>query len=65
MSRLSAWLAERAPIQLDTLSDLTNEPVPGHLRRWWFALGGTAAFLFAIQILTGILLLFYYVPEPG
>jgi quinol-cytochrome oxidoreductase complex cytochrome b subunit len=65
MSRLSAWLADRAPVNWGQLGHLTNEPVPGHLRRWWFALGGTAAFLFGVQILTGILLLFYYVPEPG
>jgi quinol-cytochrome oxidoreductase complex cytochrome b subunit len=52
-------------VNWEQLGHLTNEPVPGHLRRWWFALGGTAAFLFGVQILTGILLLFYYVPEPG
>ena len=65
MSRVRAWIKERIPVDLDRLSEFTNEPVPGHLRKWWFALGGTAAFLFAVQILTGILLLFYYVPEPG
>ena len=43
---------------------LTNEPVPGHLKRWWFALGGTPAYLFVVQIVTGILLAFYYEATP-
>jgi quinol-cytochrome oxidoreductase complex cytochrome b subunit len=60
-----AWLKERVPIDLDQLRAVTNEPVPGHLKRWWFALGGTPAYLFFVQIATGLMLLFYYVPEPG
>ncbi len=62
---LRGWLKERVPVDLDRLSEVTNEPVPGHLKRWWFALGGTPAYLFLIQIATGLMLLFYYVPEPG
>jgi len=46
------------------LRELTNEPVPNHLKRWWFALGGTPAYLFVIQIVTGILLAFYYEAAP-
>ena len=40
------------------LRELTNEPVPNHMKRWWFALGGTPAYLFVVQIATGILLAF-------
>ena len=47
------------------MPELTNEPVPNHLKRWWFALGGTPAYLFVIQIVTGILLAFYYEPSPA
>jgi quinol-cytochrome oxidoreductase complex cytochrome b subunit len=65
VSRVADWLKVRAPIDLDKLRDLTNEPIAGHLKKWWFALGGTAAYLFFVQIATGILLLFVYVPEPG
>jgi ubiquinol-cytochrome c reductase cytochrome b subunit/cytochrome b6 len=60
-----AWLKERVPVDLDKLREVTNEPVPGHLKRWFFALGGTPAYLFAVQLATGLMLLFYYVPEPG
>jgi quinol-cytochrome oxidoreductase complex cytochrome b subunit len=63
MSRVGAWLAERIPVSGDELRELTNEPVPNHLKRWWFCLGGTPAYLFVVQIVTGILLAFYYQPS--
>ncbi len=50
------------PLDWSRLRHLTNEPVPQHLKRWWFSLGGTPAYLFLIQITTGILLTFYYHP---
>lgn len=58
------WLGERIPITGDQLRELTNEPVPNHLKHWWFCLGGTPAYLFIVQIVTGILLAFYYEPSP-
>ncbi len=39
--------------------------MPNHLKRWWFALGGTPAYLFVVQIVTGILLAFYSQPSPS
>lgn len=51
------------PVDWGKVQEITNEPVPGHIKRWWFALGGTPAYLFLIQITTGILLSFYYVPS--
>ena len=65
MSGLGAWLKERIPIDGAQLQELTNEPVPNHLKRWWFALGGTPAYLFVVQIVTGILLAFYYQPAAA
>jgi len=65
MSGLGAWLQERIPIRGEQLQELTNEPVPNHLKRWWFALGGTPAYLFVVQIITGILLAFYYQPAAA
>ncbi len=59
-----AWIGERLPIRGDQLREMTNEPVPNHLKRWWFALGGTPAYLFVVQIVTGILLAFYYNATP-
>lgn len=65
LGSISAWFRERIPIQGDVLREMTNEPVPNHLKRWWFCLGGTPAYLFVVQIVTGILLAFYYQPAPS
>jgi hypothetical protein len=43
---------------------MTNEPVPHHLKHWWFCLGGTPAYLFVVMIVTGILLAFWYEATP-
>ena len=60
---VKAWIGERLPITGEDLRDFTNEPVPGHMKHWWFCLGGTPAFLFLVQIITGILLCFHYSPS--
>ncbi|KAA3615209.1 MAG: cytochrome bc complex cytochrome b subunit [Planctomycetota bacterium] len=65
MTSLAGWFRERFPFDGDQLRELTNEPVPNHLKRWWFCLGGTPAYLFVVQIITGVLLAFYYKPAPS
>jgi len=65
MGSVGAWFRERIPISGNQLREWTNEPVPNHLKRWWFSLGGTPAYLFVVQIITGILLAFYYQPAPA
>ncbi len=65
MRFLSRWLGERLPVTGRQFRELTNEPVPYHLKRWWFALGGTPAYLFLVLIFTGILLAFYYEASPS
>ncbi len=64
MVRASEWLHERFPIDQQVLVSMGREPVPGHLKRWWWCLGGTPAYLFIVQAITGVLLTFYYVPTP-
>lgn len=59
-----AWLKSRVPVDEDLLRHISSEPVSGHLKRWWWCLGGTPLYLFILQVLTGIILTFYYVPEP-
>jgi quinol-cytochrome oxidoreductase complex cytochrome b subunit len=61
---IKAWFTDRVPVSEEQFRELTNEPVPYHLKRWWFALGGTPAYLFVVQIVTGILLAFYYEASP-
>jgi len=63
--RARGWLGERIPVKPEDLRSSLDEPVPGHMRRWWFCLGGTPAYLFLVQCVTGMLLTFYYVPDPA
>lgn len=63
MNAVSEWFKSRLPVSGAEIRELTNEPVPYHMKRWWFALGGTPAYLFVVQIFTGILLAFYYSPS--
>ncbi|HUP23892.1 MAG TPA: cytochrome bc complex cytochrome b subunit [Thermoanaerobaculia bacterium] len=65
LRRLGGWFQERLPIDPEQLRELTNEPVPNHLKRWWFALGGTPAYLFVVQVVTGIVLAVYYKPAAS
>jgi quinol-cytochrome oxidoreductase complex cytochrome b subunit len=65
IGQISAWFRQRIPIGGDVLREMTNEPVPNHLKRWWFCLGGTPLYLFVVQIVTGILLAIYYQPSPS
>ena len=52
------------PLDWELVRHAGAEPVPRHLKKWWFCLGGTVAYLFVVQVLTGIALTFYYVPSP-
>ncbi len=65
MQAFQQWWKTRVPISGEQLMELTNEPVPNHLKHWWFCLGGTPAYLFIIQVVTGILLAFYYQPAAA
>ncbi|MBI2951923.1 cytochrome bc complex cytochrome b subunit [bacterium] len=53
------------PFDWELLRHAGAEPVPYHLKKWWFCLGGTVLYLFIVQVVTGIALTFYYVPSPA
>ncbi|MBL7112837.1 MAG: cytochrome bc complex cytochrome b subunit [Bacteroidales bacterium] len=58
------WLKESFPVDQEALVKISSEPIPNHLKRWWWALGGAPLVFFVIQVITGIMLIFYYVPDP-
>jgi quinol-cytochrome oxidoreductase complex cytochrome b subunit len=65
--RIPGWLRflrERVPVNLEYFEELSKEPIPNHMKNWWYCLGGTPLMLLVIQVITGILLTFYYVPSP-
>jgi cytochrome b6 len=57
------WLRTRLPLE-QIEGALRDELVPRHRRWYWYFLGGTTLFLLVLQVVTGILLGFYYVPTP-
>lgn len=59
------FLRQRVPINVEVFEELSKEPIPNHMRSWWYCLGGTPLMLLAVQAVTGILLTFYYVPSPA
>ena len=60
----SRWIDER--IGLDSIRGvLAHKTVPVHSATIWYYFGGITLFLFLIQVVTGILLLFYYRPTTA
>jgi quinol-cytochrome oxidoreductase complex cytochrome b subunit len=59
---LRIWLDDR--LGVEALADLARKKeVPIHRHRIWYYFGGMTLFLFAVQVVTGILLLLYYRPS--
>ena len=61
---LIKWFERSFPIDHEALKHASAEPIPNHLKKWWWALGGTPAYMLIVQIITGFMLVFYYVPNP-
>ncbi|MFN8552990.1 MAG: cytochrome b N-terminal domain-containing protein [Candidatus Obscuribacterales bacterium] len=59
---IEQFLKERLPVA--EMSELAEKKkVPIHKHSIWYYMGGIAGILLGIQIVTGILLMVYYVPE--
>ncbi len=60
----TSWLAERIP-STEVLEFLRRKQVPLHRHTVWYLLGGLTGFFFLVQVVTGVLLTFYYSPNPS
>jgi quinol-cytochrome oxidoreductase complex cytochrome b subunit len=60
--KIWTWLDERVGIS-DFEYLARKKQVPVHRHGVWYYLGGMTLFLFVVQVMTGILLLFYYRPS--
>jgi quinol-cytochrome oxidoreductase complex cytochrome b subunit len=60
-ARVLDWLDERLGLA-GIYSTVLDRKMPKV--NWWFTLGSSSLFLFAMQAVTGILLTVYYVPSP-
>jgi quinol-cytochrome oxidoreductase complex cytochrome b subunit len=62
--KIYSWLDQR--LGLSSLIEMgAKKKVPIHKHSIWYYMGGIAIALLLVQILTGVLLMFYYVPEIG
>ena len=62
-SRILDWFDDRINLRELTKSQLTEYLVPQNLN-FWYSMGLVALGFLLIQIITGIFLLMYYIPEP-
>jgi len=67
--KFKEWFKERFPIDYEKFIEINEhiflkEPIPMHMKKWWYCSGATPLILFALQVGTGILLSFYFVPSP-
>ncbi|HEY6011442.1 MAG TPA: cytochrome bc complex cytochrome b subunit, partial [Nitrospirota bacterium] len=56
------WIDERIKLR-DLGKILGDRPIPGG-SSWFYVLGASLVFIFVLQMLSGILLSFYYAPTP-
>ena len=59
LRKIYLWIDERVKLE-DLVNFLGKKYVPIHSHSIWYYFGGVSLFLFIIQVVTGILLLFYY-----
>jgi cytochrome b6 len=59
--RLYDWVDERFSITR-LIDFMKHKEVPVHRHTLWYYMGGVALFLFIVQVVTGILLVLYYLP---
>lgn len=59
--RAARWLLARYPVW-PIVAHLADKKVPRHRHSAWYAMGGIVLFFFAVQVVTGVLLMVYYNP---
>jgi hypothetical protein len=62
-ARAVDWVDDRYQV-IKPVQKALDKPVPLFATRWMYCLGGITFTLFVIQILTGVMLTFYYKPTP-
>jgi ubiquinol-cytochrome c reductase cytochrome b subunit len=61
-TKIIDWLDERMRIR-KLWDDFADNPIPGG-SSWFYVFGSALAFIFVLQMVSGILLTLYYVPTP-
>ncbi|MFZ1728972.1 MAG: cytochrome b N-terminal domain-containing protein [Bacteroidota bacterium] len=61
ITTMSSWVEERIDLS-GVAAFIQHKTVPKHGHSIWYYFGGVTLFLFIVQVISGILLLFYYRP---
>jgi ubiquinol-cytochrome c reductase cytochrome b subunit len=64
IQQISEWLDARLQVG-QTIREAAEHPVPRETASWFYVFGSAAFVVFILQIFTGILLAFIYVPSAG
>ena len=59
--KIYSWIDERYEVS-PLIEFMSKKKVPVHHHTIWYYMGGVSLFLFIVQVISGILLLFYYRP---
>jgi ubiquinol-cytochrome c reductase cytochrome b subunit len=60
--RLYAWIEERVQLE-GTIKEAALHPVPKSTASWWYVFGSAALTLLILQVVTGVILAFSYIPS--
>jgi ubiquinol-cytochrome c reductase cytochrome b subunit len=63
-ARLACWFDARLKLAAP-VRDAMEHPIPRDTASWWYVFGSAALVVFALQVVTGILLGLLYVPSAG
>lgn len=64
LGRLTRPFDERLDLTNRLHNAFLDRTIPDHARRYYFCFGGITFFLFLVEVVTGVILTFYYVPTP-
>jgi len=64
INQVGEWFDRRLQLAAP-IRDAAEHPVPRNTASWWYVFGSAALTVFLLQLVTGILLAFIYVPSAG
>src|SRR5499426_4357435 len=64
IKNIGEWLDARLQLAAP-IREAVEHPVPKNTASWWYVFGSAALVVFALQLVTGILLALVYVPSAG
>src|SRR6202163_543160 len=64
ISKMASWFDQRLQLSAP-IRETMQHPVPGPTASWFYVFGSAALTVFALQLVTGILLALIYVPSAG